>query len=157
MVNGYIGGGYTMQKILTQILKAARIATISMLLLALLVSVGYTGQGKIVCKPAAPAQIEQVSVESNLIGPSAPDPSGGKMAPSKATNSLPASIIAVPMILKSVDERAGSDECPSFDSDIPTSLEVIQITGHLPHSTSMISTDLGRQGTLVGAKPSGTM
>jgi hypothetical protein len=157
VVIGYIGGGYTMQKTLTQILEAARVATISMLLMALLVSVGYTGQGKIVCKPAAPTQIEQVSVESNLIGPSAPDQSGGKMTPSKATNSIPASIIAVPMVFKSVDERHSSDERPSYDSDLPTSLEIVQVSGHLPHSTSMISTDLGRQRTLVGAKPSGTM
>lgn len=157
MVNGYIGVGYTMQKILTRILESARVATISMLLLALLVSVGYTGQGKIVCKPAAPPQVEQISVESNLIGPSAPDQSGGKMTPSKATNSIPASIIAVPLILKSIDERPNSDERPSYDSDLPTSLEIIQLSGHLPHSTSMISTDLGRQATLVGAKPSGTM
>ncbi len=157
MVNGYIGGGYTMQKTLTQILKAARVATISMLLLALLVSVGYTGQGKIVCKPVSQTQLEQIPAESNLIGPSAPDQSGGKMTPSKATNSIPASINAGPMVFKSVDERPNSDERPSYDSDLPTSLEIAQISGHLPHSTSMISTDLGRQGTLVGAKPSGTM
>ena len=131
MVNGYIGDGYTMQKILTQLLEITRVATISMLLLALLVSVGYTGQGKIVCKPAAPTQLEQIPVESNLIGPSMSDQSGGKMAPSKATNSIPASINATPMVFKSVVERPRLDERPSYHSAFPSSLEIIQLVGHL--------------------------
>lgn len=146
-----------MQTILPHTIKAARLATVAMLLLSLLVSVGYTGQGKIVCKATVAVQAEQPVEGQNLLNTGATEPSGGKMAPHKTTSSIPAYINAVPMVFKSVDERSQSYDRPAHECAYLTAFNVEPNSGRLPLTTAMISPDLGRQATLLGAKPSGTM
>lgn len=146
-----------MQKLISHITRTARVVTVALLLMALLVSVGYTGQGKIVCKPAVPAQVEQPAEGQVLLNTGAVEPSGGKMAPSKSTNSLPAIINAIPMVFKSIDEKTQSYDRPAFECAYLKAFDVEPNSGRLPMTTAMISTDLGRQATLLGAKPSGTM
>lgn len=141
-----------------KLLPLVKILTVSLLLLAMLVSVGYTGQGKIVCKAVKPAQPEQVATDTNGLSsaPIAPDQSGGKMAPNKTTSSLPATFNASPVANRSISENPELLGELSYGSDRIIPVESESARG-LPHSTSMISSELGRQFTLVGAKPSGTM
>ncbi|MBK7142301.1 MAG: hypothetical protein IPH75_09500 [bacterium] len=146
-----------MQTILTHTIKAVRLATVAMLLLSLLVSVGYTGQGKIVCNPAKVTQVEQPTEERTLITAATTDPSGGKMTPKKSTHSIPALINAVPIVFKSADERTKLSDRPAHECAYLTAFNVEPNSGRLPLTTAMISPDLGRQATLLGAKPSGTM
>lgn len=148
-----------MKKLVSYMRKPLKVLTVAMLMLAMLVSVGYTGQGKIVCKAVPTVQAEQPSPETNLLNPApaASDQSGGKMAPNKAKHSIPAAFTASPVAYKSATEDAKSNSQPSYDCDRIVLLEIEPTTGRLPNSTSMISSLLGRQFTLVGAKPSGTM
>ena len=148
-----------MKELVRKIQKPLHVITVAMLMLSMLVSVGYTGQGKIICKPVQAVQAEPLSHETNLLdpAPAAPDQSGGKMAPNKAKHSIPAEFTAPPVAYKSASEDSRSNSEPSYDCDRIVLLEIQPTTSRIPHSTSMISTLLGRQFTLVGAKPSGTM
>lgn len=141
------------------LVRTIRVATVALLLVALLVSVGYTGQGKIVCKPVVRVQVEveQTSDGPSLLNTGSVEPSGGKMAPSKTTSSIPAIINAVPMVFKSVDEKVQSYDRPAHETAYLSAFDIEPISGRLPQTLAMISTRLGRQATLVGAKPSGTM
>lgn len=128
------------------------------MIVAMLVSVAYAGPGIAIAKPV-PKAVPEVSAQ-DIVSASVPSESeqpGGKMAPTDKKPTTTSSVLLATAVGHSTNDGTRTYSQPLFDGHRVIALAVRPVAGRLPHSTSMISSSLGRQFTLIGAKPDGTM
>lgn len=132
-------------------------ATSLLVMLALLVSVAYSGQGVVLAKPAPKAAPEVVTQDIvSAAVPSEAEQTDGKMAPDKKPCTA-TSVLVATLVGAVSNDGARVYSQPLFDGHRVIMHETQPYQGRLPHTVAMISSSLGRQFTLVGAKPDGTM
>ncbi len=140
-----------------QVLLAIRVSVILIVLSALGVSGAYSAARAFAENAAKPAA-EKTLAKSAVLTPDheAADAAGDQMTPSSRPNTEQIAFFSIPVIIKTVeDNRQVRDRI-----DFRQTAEVISSSNRDATSpvgsSSLISSRLGRQFTLVGAKPSGT-
>jgi hypothetical protein len=84
------------------------------------------------------------------------DEAGGEMAPGSGPTTEQAGVFSIPILVKTLEQSSQDENRQESVSAAEPGLTHRATTGHPVGSTCLVSPSLGRQFTLIGAKPSGT-
>ena len=146
-----------MKKLLKTSLEAARIATVLLAMLAIVVS--GAGAAHRVCADSelAAQTVDETSADVRLVaGAPDPDEAPEQMSPDgKPTTEQPARLV-----LSALSKYSNPDDRSKYGRGVSiisiSSLSGAKINYPISTSINLVSSDLGKQFTLVGARPSGT-
>ncbi len=85
-----------------------------------------------------------------------PDEAGGEMAPGSGPTTEQAGVFSIPILVKTLEQNSRDENRQESDNAVEPGLAYRAIVDHPVGTTSLVCPSLGRQFTLVGAKPSGT-
>jgi hypothetical protein len=85
-----------------------------------------------------------------------PDEAGGEMAPGSGPTTEQAGVFSIPILVKTLEQNSRDENRQESDNAVEPGLAYRAMADHPVGTTSLVCPSLGRQFTLVGAKPSGT-
>ena len=140
-----------------QVLLAVRVSVILIVLTALGVSGAYSAARAFAENTVKPAVEKSLAERAVLTpDPEAADAAGDQMTPSSRPSTEQIAFFSIPVIVKTVEDNRPVRDRIDFRQTAEVFFSTDRDATSPVGSSSLISSRLGRQFTLVGAKPSGT-
>lgn len=139
-----------------KILQAGRLMAVLLTICALVVC-GATAAERQASMLAAKQEAQQAKLaEADLLEPGADEAARGEMAPGETPNVEPSAWLVTAVITKTGNDEQRLNLDPAAETTVGLCESSEPKQPPATSSPTLVSTDLGRQFTLVGAKPSGT-
>lgn len=140
-----------------QVLLAVRVSVILIVLSALGIS-GANSAARAFANNTANETVAKELAERAVLtpDPQSPDAAGDQMTPSSRPNTEQIAFFSIPVIIKTVEDNKPVRDRIDFRQTAELFFSTARDATSPVGSSSLISSRLGRQFTLVGAKPSGT-